>query len=74
MLSHQKLQPDVRNGNVGLAGQVDWNDQRELIEEHVGRIIGVKFVTSPITVTPQVCWEIFKIMREDGTHVRNMQK
>jgi osmotically-inducible protein OsmY len=44
----------VKSGWVTLEGEVEWNYQRERVEDAVRRVRGVKGTTNSIEVKPQV--------------------
>jgi len=47
---HESVHATVRNGDVVLTGDAQWEFQRETIENHVARIGGVRSVTNDIRV------------------------
>jgi osmotically-inducible protein OsmY len=53
-LSAENIRAVVKNGWVTLEGNVEWNYQRELAENAVRRIRGIKGVTNLIQLKPHV--------------------
>jgi osmotically-inducible protein OsmY len=49
-LPHKDIRAEVRNGDVTLSGVVAWHFQREVIENHIARMRGVRSIDNGITV------------------------
>ncbi len=47
---HDKIQAEVRNGHVTLGGEVVWRFQRDVVEEKVERLRGVRSVVNNIRI------------------------
>ena len=70
-IPHEHIQAEVRNGFVTLTGEVPWRFQRDVVEERVTRLRGVRSIANNIRVAqpasvPEVKREIVRALHRSA--------